>query len=286
MTIDATLDWYVPDQSSLDKALARTTHLGIAAHQDDIEIIGFHGIAECYQCSDHWFSAIVLTDGSGAPRSGPYHNYSDEQLAGVRKQEQHKAADIGQYSVVTQFGAKSDELKGGINTSIVEKLVRILEVAQAKVVYLHNLFDRHETHVSVSIHALEALRKLANHQQPKEVYAVEVWRDLDWLPEAYRVQLDVSEHRKLFAELINAFDSQINGGKRYDLAAPARHLVNATFGHSHSVDTTPCVSLAMNLLPLLHDKSLSCADFVSHILNEFKSDVMSCVNPYTGHEEQ
>ena len=100
-----------------------------------------------------------------------------------------------------------------------------LEVAQPEVVYLHNLTDRHETHISVSMHALEALRTLPENKRPKQVYGVEVWRDLDWLPERYRIQLDVSQHRELYTELIRVFDSQISGGKRYDLAAEARQLV-------------------------------------------------------------
>ena len=41
-------DFFVPDGASPEAALARTTHLCIAAHQDDIEIMAYHGIAECF----------------------------------------------------------------------------------------------------------------------------------------------------------------------------------------------------------------------------------------------
>ena len=36
----ATSETFIPDGLSVDEALARTTHLCIAAHQDDIEIMG------------------------------------------------------------------------------------------------------------------------------------------------------------------------------------------------------------------------------------------------------
>jgi hypothetical protein len=42
-------DIFVPDASlTPESALGRTTHLCVAAHQDDIEIMAYHGIAECF----------------------------------------------------------------------------------------------------------------------------------------------------------------------------------------------------------------------------------------------
>ena len=35
---------YVPDGFPVDVALSRTTHLAVSAHQDDIEIMAYHGI--------------------------------------------------------------------------------------------------------------------------------------------------------------------------------------------------------------------------------------------------
>ena len=37
-------DVFVPDESSLAEALAKTTHLAVGAHQDDIEFMALHGI--------------------------------------------------------------------------------------------------------------------------------------------------------------------------------------------------------------------------------------------------
>jgi len=55
-----TADVFVPDDLEPVAALARTTHLCVAAHQDDIEIMAYHGIAECFGQSDMWFSGVVL----------------------------------------------------------------------------------------------------------------------------------------------------------------------------------------------------------------------------------
>ncbi len=64
-------DVYVPDDSTLAEALARTTHLAIGAHQDDIEFMALHGILQCFNQDDRWFSGITITDGGGSSRSGP-----------------------------------------------------------------------------------------------------------------------------------------------------------------------------------------------------------------------
>ena len=44
----ATADLFIPDDSSPEEALRRITHLGIGAHQDDLEFMAFHGILECF----------------------------------------------------------------------------------------------------------------------------------------------------------------------------------------------------------------------------------------------
>ena len=48
--------------------LPLTTHLGVGAHQDDLEFMALHGILECYQRPDRWFSGIMVTDGRGSSR--------------------------------------------------------------------------------------------------------------------------------------------------------------------------------------------------------------------------
>ena len=43
---NSTAEIYVPDGKSVVAALKRVTHLGIGAHQDDLEFMAFHGILE------------------------------------------------------------------------------------------------------------------------------------------------------------------------------------------------------------------------------------------------
>ena len=104
-------DILVPDGRSISEALARTTHLAIGAHQDDLEFMAYHGISECYEADDKWFLGIVVTNGAGSVRTGKYHNFTDQQICEVRREEQRAAAKIGKYSAVIQLGYSSDEVR-------------------------------------------------------------------------------------------------------------------------------------------------------------------------------
>ena len=73
-----TAEIYVPDGEPVEKALARTTHLCVSAHQDDIEIMAAQPILACFQQEDKWFTGVVVTDGRGSPRNGLYQDYDDE----------------------------------------------------------------------------------------------------------------------------------------------------------------------------------------------------------------
>src|SRR5579872_4463797 len=104
-------DLFVPDGTAPDAALARTTHLCIAAHQDDIEIMAYNGIAECFGQRDRWFTGVVATNGAGSPRAGIYGDYTDDEMQKVRLVEQRKAAYVGEYSAQLQLGFTSSEVK-------------------------------------------------------------------------------------------------------------------------------------------------------------------------------
>src|ERR1035437_7409316 len=98
-----TTDFFVPDGIAPDAALARTTHLCISAHQDDIEIMAYHGVAECFGRKDKWFTGVVVTKGAGSPRAGIYGDFSDQQMQQVRVLEQRKAAYVGEYACQIQL---------------------------------------------------------------------------------------------------------------------------------------------------------------------------------------
>ena len=76
---------FVPDSLAPAKALARTTHMGVAAHQDDIEIMAFDGILQCFQSDERWFTGVVVTDGAGSPRDDLYRTMTDEGMRLVRR---------------------------------------------------------------------------------------------------------------------------------------------------------------------------------------------------------
>src|SRR6267142_3700440 len=83
---------FIPDGSPAEAAIRRTTHLGICAHQDDLEIMAYHGILECFQQKDKWFTGVTMTNGGGSARELEYKDYSDAQMVDVRRLEQKKAA--------------------------------------------------------------------------------------------------------------------------------------------------------------------------------------------------
>ena len=60
-----TAEVFVPDGVPAEEALARSTHVAVGAHQDDLEIMAFAGILECFGRDDRWFTGVVVTNGSG-----------------------------------------------------------------------------------------------------------------------------------------------------------------------------------------------------------------------------
>jgi len=266
-------DVYVPDNRPVAEALARTTHLCLAAHQDDIEIMAYHGIAECHGRKDRWFTGVVLTDGSGSPRTGKFSHHSDEQMKAVRRAEQRLAAKLGQYSAVIQLAHPSTVVKSARSSAVRSDLAAILHACPARIVYLHNPADKHDTHVACFLRSLEALRGLPKAKRPKQVLGCEVWRNLDWLVDPDKVLLDDSAQPALAAKLIGTFQSQIAGGKRYDRAIAGRRLANATFHTSHATDQASAVTWAMDLTPLVLNEKLAVEKFTRAHLDRLRADV-------------
>ncbi len=269
-------DVFVPHGSDVvtpEAALARTTHLCLAAHQDDIEIMAYHGIAACYGRSDKWFSGVVVTDGAGSSRTGPYAHYTDSEMQTVRRSEQRKAAFVGDYSVQIQLAHPSRAVKDPANRDVGGDLSTVLALAHAEIVYLHQPADKHETHIAVFAHCLAALRAMPLSQRPRRVYGCEVWRDLDWMIDDDKQALDVGDRPNLAGALVGVFDSQIAGGKRYDLATAGRRLAHATYHTAHAADKFEGITWAIDLTPLIDQPTLSVVEFTSALINRFKTDV-------------
>ena len=268
-----TAEIFVPDGLPVDQALPRTTHMAISAHQDDIEIMAAGPILECFQQVDRWFTGVVVTDGRGAPRNGLYEHYTDEEMRIVRLKEQRKAAILGEYAAQVMLDYPSKAIKDRSNLQLVEDLAALLRAAQPKFVFTHNLADKHDTHVAVALRVIAAIRSLPEAQRPEKLYGCEVWRDLDWLADSDKVPFNLTEHENLQVALLGVYDSQIAGGKRYDLASMGRRRANATYFESHGVDVTTGMSYAMDLTPLAVDDGKEISVYVREFIQRFEQEV-------------
>jgi len=123
------------------------------------------------------------------------------------------------------------------------------------------------------LRVIQALRLLDPQERPEQVIGCEVWRSLDWLDDREKVVMDLSDHKNLQRDLLSVFDSQIAGGKRYDLAAMSRRQANATFFESHGVDIMSGASFGIDLTPLVNDPLLQPSDFVNAFIQGFGKDV-------------
>jgi LmbE family N-acetylglucosaminyl deacetylase len=262
-----------PDGKTGQAAISRTTHLGIGAHQDDLEFMAFHGIIACYERTDRWFGGVTITDGRGSSRAGQFKDWTDDQIAAERIREQEAAAVIGQYSFIAQLGFGSAAVRDAHQTMVREDLRRILEAARPEVVYLHNLADKHDTHVGCALRCLEAIRQLPKADRPRQVYGCEVWRDLDWLVDDEKTPMPISARPELARALNEVFATQIAGGKRYDLAVLGRRTANATFSNAHSTDQESAMQWAMDLTPLVRDDSLDPLAYTVGFIDRLKADV-------------
>jgi LmbE family N-acetylglucosaminyl deacetylase len=268
-----TAEIYVPDGKPVAAALKRITHLGIGAHQDDLEFMAFHGILEGHASKSKWFGGVTCTNGSGSSRAGKYKKFSDKQMMAVRRHEQNQAAKLGKFGVMIQLDYPSGAVKSATDPALKDDLKIILAATRPEIIYTHNLADKHDTHIGVVVAAIQAMRELPFNQRPKRVIGCEVWRDLDWLADADKVVMDVSGHDEFAARLNGVFQSQIAGGKRYDLATLGRRSANATFFDAHATDAATQLVFGMDLTPLVADDPKDIVDYASSFIEQFRNDV-------------
>ena len=271
---NANAELYIPEAAPEARALSRTTDLCIAAHQDDIEIMAYSPIIDCYGSPDRWFTGVTVTDGAGSPRSGIYAVCTDEDMKRIRAAEQKRAADIGKYSAQFLLSYKSAEVKSPRNQTLIDELTGIILRCAPETLYTHNLADKHDTHVAVALNVIRALRQIPAGKRPRKVISLEVWRGLDWLCDADKLPMDTSAHPNVAAALLGVYDSQIAGGKRYDLAAVGRRLANATFFASHAVDETDSVSYGLDITELV-GQAMEPGAFIGRYIDRFKEEAMS-----------
>ena len=278
----ADADIFLPRGGDATAALARTTHLCVIAHQDDIEINAYPAVVDCYGRADRFFTGVVMTNGAGSARTGKFAHVTDAEMQGIRREEQREAARLGAYNLQLQLGHPSADVKQAVHAGVAADLTAIFGACRPQVVYLHQPADKHDTHVACFLRCIGALRALPRERRPARVIGVEGWRNLDWLADDEKVAMDASANPELAEKLIAVFASQIAGGKRYDLAAMGRRLANATFFASHATDTTDALSFAMDLTPLVADDTLSVADFTLRHIDRLRADVAARIEKLGG----
>lgn len=264
---------FFPDDFTPEEAFAHTTHLGIGAHQDDIEIMAYHGILQCLHKKELWFGGIACTDGRGTPGNGPYAHCTEEEMRAIRAREQNTAAAIGQYSFVAQLDYNSESIRNPVSEDLKNDLKQLLKTTSPSIIYTHNPADKHDTHVAVCVAVIEALRESPVGDVPPTVYGCEVWRSLDWLLDADKVIMSVAGHENIANALLGAHDSQISSGKKYNRATVGRWLSNATFFDPRSQDIASKVSFAMDLSPLVQNPDLDISDYVQRYIERVAADI-------------
>lgn len=277
MKLSGKSEIFVPDGLEEKKAVARTTHMVVAAHQDDIELMAYKPVEECFHQDDKWLLGVVATDGAGSPRTGLYASCTDEDMKRIRVAEQKKAAYVGEYGALVMLGHSSNEVKNEKITA--EEIAEILRAAKPRYLYTHNPADKHETHVAVAVRVIEALRLLKGEYRPEKLYGCECWRDLDWLGDDEKVRFVCDGHPNLAASLICVHDSQVSGGKRYDIAINGRRAANATFSESHGCDNAEYLSYAVDMTELI-DGNKDIAEFICGKIDNFKNSVKETLEKF------
>ncbi len=268
-----TANIYVPDGAPVEGALSRTTHLGVSAHQDDLEIMAMEGILAGFGKKDKWFTGVVVTNGAGSARDDIYADYTDEEMRAIRRIEQKKAAFVGEFAAAVFLDFSSSEIRDPNNPEPVEDLKNVILATRPDVMYVHNLADKHPTHIGTAMNAIRAIRAIPREQRPGKLYGCEVWRDLDWMLDEDKVVFRLDKHESIQSALVGVFDSQVVGGKRYDLATMGRRRAHATYHESHSVDQSQLINFGMDLTPLVEDDSLDVVAFVKGHMDRFANSV-------------
>lgn len=250
------------------------TDIVFAAHQDDIEIMCPQGILRGYKSEAFGLVGVVTANGSGSPRTGPYANMSDAEMIKTRREEQIQAAKIGDYAKLVLLNYNSAQIKDLKDKRVVDDYVEILKEFSPSIVYTHNLADKHPTHVAVALKCIEAIRKLPKDERPVKLYGNEVWRGLDWLSDDEKVVFDLTGYEELLDKVLRVHKSQIEGGKRYDLAAKGRRRANATYAASHGVDQYQSAAYSMDLTPLIEDDNLDPKEFILSKVQKFIDELL------------
>jgi hypothetical protein len=95
-----------------------------------------------------------------------------------------------------------------------------------------------------------------------------------------KIPLDVGRRETLSMALVGVYDSQVEGGKRYDLATIGRRRANASYFQSHATDGAEQLWFAMDLTQLVADDKIDIAGFVLGHVDKFRASVEEKIKKY------
>ena len=84
----------------------------------------------------------------------------------------------------------------------------------------------------------------------------------------------------LMRSLFALYRSQIEGGKRYDLAVEGRRRSNATMFDSHGTDEYEALAWGVDLKPLVEQPDLSMESFILEKISDLSNDVRGRIQKF------
>lgn len=268
--------FYSPLGLEPSAAKKRTRALAIGAHPDDIEFMCLDPIIRHRNARS--FGGLIVTSGSGSLKAPQHAALSPAEYAELRWEEQKQAASLGGYAFVDSLNIESSELKtsAGFKT-LTRRLKEYLVEFEIEELYMHQPFDRHDSHVRVAFAVLTVLRELAPERRPKQVFGCEVWRNLDWAPKNSKVLRPLSSaDLELQVRLAEVFKSQADpkDAKDYVSALVGRKTANAVFQEGLVGDSGVAQEVYIDLNPWVESK-LSWSELGREYLGKFQQEATS-----------
>jgi hypothetical protein len=152
---------------------------------------------------------------------------TDDAMRTIRQREQEKAAVVGEYAAVVMLDRTSADVQGPGHVALVQELTDLLRAARPEVVYTHSPRTGIRRTYRWSSPPWPPAARCPPASAPRESSAARCGATSSGSPQRTRSRSDVSGRDSMGAALMGVFESQIVGGKRYDLAVPARRLAHA-----------------------------------------------------------
>jgi len=255
------------------KVPTTTNLLAIAAHHGDIELMAMDGVLKAYGSKKYDFFACVVGDASNCNKTGKYAEFTDKELLEARIQEQSRASQIGEYADLILLKKSQADIEDLDNTAIVKELQKLILDVNPDVVYTHNIFDRNMSHSRLALKVIEAILNLPEDSRPRLLYGCEIFGSLDWVPEKYRVNFDISDNKDIQSRLIGVYDTMAEFSFNFTKAVAGRKTANATFQESLMGQEDKLTWYGINLTPIIN-KGISIKEYIVKILNDYNKEML------------